>query len=438
MFIILREAKNLKRLRILTIVLVGVIFWAWELLEHFIFPAPTMADFLLELTMVTLLMSVLLYLLFNELIKAFGLLEESNRELFYLKNFHASILESSPHAIVAIDKNGLITSFNAQAGTISGYTATDAIGMDIFSLFNDKIEIRQTIEAARSGNGVETIKEIELMSNLGVRIPVLLLLKKIKNKGHNDEGFVMILEDLREKKRLEQRLIISEKMAAVSQMAAGLAHEIRNPLASISVNLKNLEDQYRSSKTAGYEKYFSMISSEVERLNRFLDKFVRFVVPKEIEINLAFCRLDEILNDALRECQRLLKDKRIYVGVNFPPAPMYVKCGREQLIQAFSNIIQNSVEAMPVSGKLTIEIQRDGGWGQVKICDTGCGISPENLRHIFDFYFTTKAGGLGVGLPFALLVIEQHGGRIEVESKINKGTCVMVWLPLNETESNGQ
>lgn len=439
MFTLPLDTKSLSRLRFLTIGLLVVILWAWELLEHFLILSTQTALFI-EILPLTLLLVVLLYFLFRTIIKAYQRLQESNRQLSALQNYQASILDSSPNAIITVDEASLIRNFNQQAESISGYTAKDAIGTNIVGFFKDEIGIRKHLERAHSHGSLETIKETALITKQGAPIPVSVLLKRIKERDENGNGVVLIVEDLREKKRLERRLIVSEKMAAVSQLAAGLAHEIKNPLTSMGVNLRNLEDQFKKQHTAtrNHEEYFAMISSEIARLNHLVDHFVRSVVPNKIELSTRLCRLDEIVDLAMERCERLLKDKSIQVAKNLQAPPVCVECDREQLSQAFTNLIQNAVEAMQLFGKLTLEVRQEGDWGQVKVCDTGCGIPRENLEQVFDFNFSTKPGGMGVGLPFASWVIEHHGGRIEIASEGDKGTDVLVWLPAKRSYSDGQ
>lgn len=434
----LLETKKLEKLKFFTIVIIVLVLWFWEIFEHFLL-LPTEFILFIEMLPLTAILVVLLYFLFGTIIKACQRLEKSNRDLNRLQSYQASILDSSPNAIITVDQTGLISSFNRHAETISDYSAREAIRTNIFKIFKDGNQIRQMLDRAYSHKGVETIKETAMLTKFGVEIPVSVRLRRIKGNDDTGGGVVMIVEDLRERKRFEQRLVISEKMAAASQLSAGLAHEIKNPLASIGVNLRNLEDQFKGDTRVikKHKKYFSMISSEVERLNYLVNSFVSSAIPQKIESKDCFCPIDEIVHGALENCQQFLKEISIHVVENFQKRSLCVGCDREQLTRAFSNLIKNAVEAMPSAGELTLEIQQEGDWIRVKVCDTGCGIPRENLKHIFDFYFTTKTGGLGIGLPFALWVIEQHGGRIEIESETNKGTCVQIWLPIIKADSIG-
>lgn len=429
-------AKNLERLRLITIGLLVLILWLWELLEHFLL-LPTRAILLIEMIPLTLLLVVLLYLLFGAIIRGYQRLQESNRHLGWLQNYQASILDSSPNAIVAVGQDGLVSSFNRQAELLTAYSVEEAVGTDVLTLFNDASKVRLALQRVPSHNYVETIEEAALITKVGVQIPVSMLLRRIDARDENGQGVVLILEDLREKRRLERQLVISEKMAAVSQLAAGLAHEIKNPLASIGVNTRNLEDQIKegAGRCEECEKYSTMIAAESVRVNHLVDNFLRSIVPRKIALTTCSYPLDEIMNLAVERCQLFLKEKSIQVVKNFQSPAVCVECDREQLIQAFSNLTQNAVEAISSVGELSIEIRQDGNWSLVKVCDTGCGIPREDLAQVFDFYFTNKVHGLGIGLPFAAWVIEQHGGRIEIESEENKGTCVRVWLPRKRGDS---
>lgn len=431
------ETITLKRLRLLTMSLVVLVFWAWELFEHS-FLHPPQRHILVETLPFTTLLIVLIYLLYGAVIKSCRRLEESNKHLASLQNHQASILDGSPNAIIVVDNQGMIRSFNRQAESVCGYAPGDAIGTDGLRLFKERNRIRRALDTARSEDNVEIVEDTSIIAKRGAEVPVSLLLRRIKDGDDNADGIVLVVEDLQERKRLEHRLIVSEKMAAVSQLAAGMAHEIRNPLASIDVNMRNLEDQITCSDRQCDEcqKYFSRISSESARLKSLAESFLSSVVPRRIEASPSLCRLDQILNASLERCRSALEDKTVHVTLDLSSCPTYVECDRPQLTQSFCNIVQNGVEAMTSPGELSIAIRQDGDWSQVMFRDTGCGIPRENLERIFDFKYSTKRGGFGVGLSFASLVVEQHGGRIEVQSSVGRGTCVVVWLPANKVDLN--
>lgn len=423
----------------MTFGLILLTFWGWELFEHFLLPQHQIF-FFIETVSLTFLLFIVLTFLFRAISDLFQQVKKSNKDLVAVKNYQTSLLDSSLNAIIAVNPKGLIASFNRQAESLSGFETKNAIGMDALRLFQDANRIRQALDASQSQDKVETVDNTPLITKHGEEIPVSVSIRRFKYWDDMSGGFVFFVEDLREKKRLERRLIISEKMAAVSQLAAGLSHELRNPLASIVVNMRNLEDQIRKGdgQCENCEKYLTMISSEVESLNRLVGNFIRIAVPQKVDLGSCICDLQEILNAALKQCKQLLRTTSTQIAAQSQKHSLCVKCHREQLIQAFSNIIQNAVEAMSVSGKLTIEIEQDGDCSLVKICDTGGGIPGDNVERIFDFYFTTKASGFGIGLPFASLIIEQHGGRIEVESEVNKGTRVFVRLPVIKAHSNAK
>lgn len=431
----LPQASKLKRLRLLTIVLVSLVLLAYELLEHFAVPPATPEDLLLELGLLLSLLSVTLYLLFGALIKVFARLEQSHRQLASLRNYQASLLESSPYAILSVDKEDLIRSFNEQAGVITGHSSQEAIGTDVTKLFTDTAKVRRALHAARLHGGVESIDETPLTTRRGAEIPISITLRRIHDEDGGGEDCVLIIEDLQEKKRLERRLIVSERLAAATQLAAGIAHGIRNPLASIGINLKNLHDHaQRGGPGKERERLFSVISSEVQRLSRLVDGFIRHAVPHRTESSASLCRINEILSAALDQCQPLLEEKGIDLVASLPESALCIKADRQQLAHAFANIIQNAAEAVPLSGHLEIKVRQQGHTGLIEVRDDGCGMQAEDLERILDFCFTTKPSGLGVGLSFASLTIEQHGGRIEIESEPGKGTRVFVWLPLRNGE----
>ncbi len=175
-----------------------------------------------------------------------------------------------------------------------------------------------------------------------------------------------------------------------------------------------------------------MISSEVKRLSAVLEKFLRTVVPGETNHGPAVCSLDDILKNACQRTEASLYEKKGQLKLSSRTTGVIVNGEYEQLSQAFTSIIQNAVDALPAGGEVVIETKKDMSTVEVRICDNGSGIPPEDMNRIFDFYFSTKERGMGFGLPFAKLAIEQHDGTITVESELQKGTCFLVTLPCRD------
>ncbi len=361
-------------------------------------------------------------------------LQQSQEEIISAKEYTDDILSTMCDTLFVISPSGTIRTVNDAICLLLGYEKEELIGRPVEKIIEHGLPVENGAKQCNIRSA-----EMTYIGKDGRRVPVSFSSSAMRNEGGKIEGIVCVAQDMtgviaanQAKKRLERRLVVSEKLAAVSQLAAGLAHEIRNPLASIDVNLKNLEDECRIEATAsnGPAQYFSIIASEIQRLNRFLEKFVRSMVPHETKLKPIPCILEDIVHGALYRVRTALEMKSGEVKIAAPPEQICIECDRERLTLALANILQNAMDAMPDSSEIMIEFQRDKEWSVIRVIDSGSGITPEEIRHAFDFHFSTKEGGMGVGLPLTQLIIEQHDGTIEIESEVGKGTCVIVKLPV--------
>ena len=369
-----------------------------------------------------------------------GTLQKSREELMNAKEYIDKIFGSMCDTLIVVSPAGDINKVNGAACALLDYKEEDLIGRPVDTIISEGLPVKQGIHACEIGTTEKTYRARD-----GRRINVLFTSSAMHDDDGNLAGIVCVAQDItqqkeeaRIKKQLERRLFVSEKMATVSQMAAGLAHQIRNPLASIDVNLKNLEDEYKMTNGAGnaHSKYFSIIASEVERLNLELEEFLKSVVPKEKTDGVTVCSMDDVLKEAVQKTATALEEKKINLKTSSIVRGLHIECEFEQLSRAFANMLQNAIDAVPPAGVITIETLNSGPTVNIKICDNGCGISAEELDRIFDFYFSTKERGMGIGLAFARLTIEQHEGNINVESEKGNGTCFIVTLPIRQGMSH--
>jgi len=229
-------------------------------------------------------------------------------------------------------------------------------------------------------------------------------------------------------KKTEARLIRSEKLAALGQLAAGIAHEIRNPLTSINILIHSLTENIPSGDS--HREDLKVIEEEINRINEILDRFLRFAKPAPPLLE----RTDvaSIFEETLQLIRPRIEKQRIGVKREFQSLPI-ILMDREQMKQVALNLLLNAVQAMPKGGNLALRGQNseDGQWIQLSIQDSGIGISSEDMNKLFDPFFSTKEGGVGLGLSITHRIIDQHHGKIEVESTPGEGTLFTVWLPIH-------
>jgi len=267
-------------------------------------------------------------------------------------------------------------------------------------------------------------------------------------------SFNEMVERLRQQRELEERLRAAERFSTIGKLASGIAHEFRNPLNFISLSIDHLKSQLEagalsaassaarlhlpdgqsqaglSSREEALEVMVN-IKREIHRLNQMVENFLRYgkppkLHPQEIEIG-------PLLSEVIEVAHHKALEQGVTLTIEHSNGLFRVMADREQLKTCFMNITANAIQAMPQGGELKVETEMDERQDEIRIIfsDTGCGISEEALQRIFQPYFTTKRLGIGLGLALTQRIIHEHGGRITVSSQLNRGTRVVVALPVN-------
>lgn len=232
---------------------------------------------------------------------------------------------------------------------------------------------------------------------------------------------------------LEARTREAERLAFVGALASGLAHEVKNPLSTLRLNLQLLEEDLAGPQqvpTARMRRRVEVLRREVERLNQVLDDYLRFAREHQLDREPADLNevLDELLEFVRPEALRRNVHLRQQLAPEMPPMMLDVTL----LKQALLNLIVNAFEAMPGGGELIVQTELEGPTAVARITDTGTGIPPEELDKVFRVYYSTKQTGTGLGLPTARRIVQEHGGRLELTSEPGRGTQVVLRLPVEE------
>lgn len=344
----------------------------------------------------------------------------------------AAIVDSSDDAIVSKDLNGAITSWNAGAQQVFGYTAQEIIGHSIFQIIPPELhhEEEEILRRLRTGERVDHFETTRLRKT-GERINVSVTISPLRDDKGRIIGASKIARDITQQKKIEQMLIQSEKLAATGRMAATVAHEINNPLESV-MNLIYLA-RVISDPGSEIRSFLEIAEREIQRVSHIAQQTLGFYRDpgRPIEIH---CR--KLIAQVLEVYQSRLAARGISVEccVN-DNRPLLVHKG--ELVQVISNLISNAADAMPQGGQLLVKTEECTDAGQVgirvSIIDEGLGIPSANLERIFEPFFTTKGTlGTGIGLWVAKRLVENRGGQISVSSPVHlagSGTRVDVWLP---------
>jgi Na+/proline symporter/signal transduction histidine kinase len=344
-------------------------------------------------------------------------LAEANRNLAYLKEFSENIIESAPVGIVTVDASLMVKYWNKEMEIITGIKRTFAHSRFIANLLP---WIRKEIFAQSELN--EMLVQTPSMQRFKVNISPF----KDPSGGH-----VVILEDITEKKKMEEQLQQASKLASLGKLTAGISHEIGNPLASISSLVQELKSLKMES---GEDREFTSeslktINSHIERIAkivRSLGDFARISTKEKIPSNIS-----EILDRTINLVKYDKRFKNIQLVPNIDTIPPF-RINPDQIQQVFLNLMLNSIDAMPDGGKLTVSMKKTGNSVEVIFSDTGVGIDETIIDRIFDPFFTTKSPGRGTGLGLSICygIIREHNGTITVKSRKGEGTTFTIRLPV--------
>lgn len=236
-------------------------------------------------------------------------------------------------------------------------------------------------------------------------------------------------------REMEEKVRQSEKLSSLANLAAGVAHEIRNPLNSIGMAIQRLQREFAPAQPESQQEYLhftEVLRGEVSRVNQIIEQFLFFARPARLELQPA--QVGDILKDLLLLCQEAAEQQKIILAADINPNLPLLELDRQRIHEALWNLLTNALQSMPGGGRLKLSARANKEKKRViiQIADTGEGIQPENLGRIFDYYFTTKEKGIGLGLPLAHKIIQAHGGSIEVESAVGKGTTFRITLPVSK------
>lgn len=346
-----------------------------------------------------------------------------------------SIVNDSADVIFLLDTDRRFRTWNRAAERVFGWKEEEILGKHLSVILPPDLlgagEL-QRIDREIEQHGFCHLETVRLAKD-GRRVPVELTLSQLCDPQGQPIGRSAILRDITERKRLEEAKLQAERLATIGAMSAKLAHEIRNPLSSITLNIDLVRDEIETlAKPAGVtgdeaRSLLRSIDSEVRRIQRVTEDYLQFArMPRPHRERVA---LNEVLTHGLSFMQSLFEATGVQVRTDFDDSLPPILADEEQIWQAILNLVRNALEAMPTGGTLTLRTARDGTDIVLSIADTGKGMGETERRHIFKPFFSTKTGGTGLGLPLTQQIITEHGGRIECESAEGKGTTFHIHLP---------
>ncbi len=350
----------------------------------------------------------------SRLEKTSEVLEQTDSSLRELTHFNQKLIENIPSGIFTTDTKGQVLLFNKAAENITGITKEVAM--------NQKIET--ILPFIRQIDNMERFEGIIHHRKEGSKT-IGLTISSLRDFNEKKIGFIGIFQDLTQIKQMESEMKQREKWAAIGELSASIAHEIRNPLASLKGSIEILREKKVAEEYK--ERLTEIALKEMDRLNRIITDFLTYSRPKSAERKIF--DVNAVLEETLELLKNTVSDRNdITIKKEFS-GPINVNADQKKMQQVFWNLGKNAIEAMPSGGELSVGSEKRDDFVEVVFRDTGIGISKENIGKIFYPFFTTKDEGTGLGLAIAYRIIEEHQGKISVSSDNGGGTTFKVLMP---------
>jgi signal transduction histidine kinase len=351
------------------------------------------------------------------------------------KGLIESVFNAIQEGIIVTDANGRITYVNDAACELFGLEADTSIGKRL----DERVRGLDWKSLSQSQGAVSRDMEIFYPANRFLNFYIVPLVIEPRDsvagkddRGHRTEpvGHAIILRDITESRRSTEKTIESERFNALTLLAAGVAHEIGNPLNSLHIHLQLMERKIRKldgKMKNELQEGIGIARAEITRLDSIVTQFLHAIRPSKPILHPE--NVNALVEDALRFFAPEIADRDIVVEAELRPDLPLIELDRDQMKQAFYNVIKNSFEAMKRRGILRIRTDVDDTHVRISFTDTGGGMSAESLSRVFEPYFTTKSTGSGLGLLIVRRIVREHGGEIAIESNEGKGLTLTIRLP---------
>ncbi|MCG2661404.1 MAG: PAS domain S-box protein [Kiritimatiellae bacterium] len=359
-------------------------------------------------------------------------LKRTQEEVVAARDYTDNIIKSMIDTLIVVDPDVKIKTINQATSDLLGYSEDELIGKSVATIFAEEEEEEEEEEKMPfKGTGLKKLidegsirdYDVTYRTKSGEKIPVSFSGSVMRDKEGELVGIVGIARDMRDSK---DDVVRSEKLAFTGRIAASIAHEIRNPLTNVIMSVQHLAQAFKSSDPRA--KHVEIVLRNAERINYLITELLNCARPPKLDMHA--CDIHKLLENVLASTKTKIASQKIKTVKKFTSKPSVLSLDKEQMERAFLNIIINAVEAMPKAGQLTIMTEHKENVFVVKIQDTGKGIPDGDIIRIFDPFFSSRQGGVGLGLTICYGVIVSHHGTIEVESKLKAGTTFTVSLPV--------
>ncbi len=351
-------------------------------------------------------------------------------ELTFVKQYLEDLLEQANALILVVNRDRRIIVFNRALATLSGHTREQVLGTDVLDHLpeSERLKFVRVVALSLKGQAVNNL-ETKLLTADGQEKSIVLSTASVLAPGGEIEGVIAIGQDQSKIAALEQKVVHASRLAGLGQLAAGIVHEINNPLTAILVAGEGLRSRWQLDPAAGPElDRATKIVEAGQRIHRFTRDLVSYARPTADKLEAV--QIEPVLLRAASFCEHELKQAQGRLVTRFSATPQ-VLVMRQNLEQVFVNLVTNACHALAPGGTVELLTRTEGGFVEIEVRDDGAGIEPRHLEKIFEPFFSTKADGrgTGLGLSIAVGIVEKLGGAIAVESAIGRGTTFRVRLP---------
>jgi two-component system sensor histidine kinase HydH len=359
------------------------------------------------------------------------LLVQSNRvtkaSLTRIKAFSDNVVENMPIGLIAIDNQNRIAACNHVAERTLELPVAMIIGKNAEQLLPNRL---WGVVTALDAPDQVIEQEIDCTISGGRVVPLEIGASILRGEDGQFLGYVVLFKDLTEMRALRREIARSQRLASVGRLAAGVAHEIRNPLSSIKGFATYFKQRYPDAPQE--QETANIMIGEIDRLNRVVGQLLEFAKP--VDVSPKPTSLGDLIDKSVKIIEQQAKERQITLKtVNLAKMDTAV-IDPDRISQVLLNLYLNAIESMEPGGELGIELSTDDGESliQIKVSDTGSGIPEAHVSRIFDPYFTTKSTGTGLGLAIAHNIVEAMGGQINISSQPGKGTTFLIVIPTSE------
>ena len=357
----------------------------------------------------------------------------ASHQIADLRAYNEYVIDSLLSGLVTTDVERRVLTFNRAAATITGVPADQALGQDVTEVLQLPPTVKTQLITLAKARSLRVDLEYRNGHGKLIDIGIMATMIAFPNGRH---GYLFTFQDVTELRRLERNARLQQRLAALGEMAAGIAHEIRNPLASMSGSIQVLRQELQLSDDQA--QLMDIVLRESERLNDTIRSFLAYARPQKFAV--AQLDLGKVVTDAATLLRNSSEARDTHtVDVEVPPDPVWYEADENQIRQIVWNIATNGLRAMPDGGRLLLSVETDRATAQdevvLSVQDEGRGIPAEELDSIFQPYRSTFERGTGLGLAIVHRIVTDYGGVIQVSSTVGVGTTVRVRLPVHPTDT---